>query len=41
MLGDKRVMTAIPVRDVDRARGFYEGPRPRREVTLVAPATLL
>jgi catechol 2,3-dioxygenase-like lactoylglutathione lyase family enzyme len=25
MLGDKRVMTAIPVRDVDRARGFYEG----------------
>ncbi len=25
MLGDKRVMTAIPVRDVDWARGFYEG----------------
>ena len=25
MLGDKRVMTAIPVRDVDRARDFYEG----------------
>lgn len=25
MLGDKRVMTAIPVQDVDRARGFYEG----------------
>jgi catechol 2,3-dioxygenase-like lactoylglutathione lyase family enzyme len=25
MLGDKRVMTAIPVRDVERARGFYEG----------------
>jgi catechol 2,3-dioxygenase-like lactoylglutathione lyase family enzyme len=25
MLGDKRVMTAIPVGDVDRARGFYEG----------------
>src|SRR6266542_2856768 len=25
MLGDKRVMTAIPVRDVDRARTFYEG----------------
>ncbi len=25
MLGDKRVMTTIPVRDVDRARGFYEG----------------
>ena len=25
MLGDQRVMTAIPVRDVDRARGFYEG----------------
>jgi len=25
MLGDKRVMTAIAVRDVDRARGFYEG----------------
>ena len=25
MLGDKRVMTAIPVRDVDQARGFYEG----------------
>jgi predicted enzyme related to lactoylglutathione lyase len=25
MLGDKRVMTAIPVQDVDRAHGFYEG----------------
>jgi catechol 2,3-dioxygenase-like lactoylglutathione lyase family enzyme len=25
MLGDKRVMTAIPVKDVDRARSFYEG----------------
>ena len=25
MLGDKRVMTAIPVGDVDRARRFYEG----------------
>jgi len=25
MLGNNRVMTAIPVRDVDRARGFYEG----------------
>jgi catechol 2,3-dioxygenase-like lactoylglutathione lyase family enzyme len=25
VLGDKRVTTAIPVRDVDRARGFYEG----------------
>ena len=25
MLGDKRVMAAIPVNDVDRARGFYEG----------------
>jgi catechol 2,3-dioxygenase-like lactoylglutathione lyase family enzyme len=25
MLGDKRVMTAIPVNDVDRSRGFYEG----------------
>ena len=25
MLGDKRVMAAIPVRDVERARGFYEG----------------
>jgi catechol 2,3-dioxygenase-like lactoylglutathione lyase family enzyme len=25
MLGDSRVMTTIPVRDVDRARGFYEG----------------
>jgi catechol 2,3-dioxygenase-like lactoylglutathione lyase family enzyme len=25
MLGDKRLMTAIAVRDVDRARGFYEG----------------
>jgi len=25
MLGDKRVMTAIPVKDVERARGFYEG----------------
>jgi catechol 2,3-dioxygenase-like lactoylglutathione lyase family enzyme len=25
MLGDKRLMTAIPVRDLDRARGFYEG----------------
>ena len=25
MLGDSRVMTAIPVSDVDRARGFYEG----------------
>ena len=25
MLGDKRVMTAIPVRNVERARGFYEG----------------
>ena len=25
MLGDKRVMTAIPVQDVDRARRFYEG----------------
>ncbi len=25
MLGDKRVTTAIPVQDVDRARGFYEG----------------
>lgn len=25
MLGEKRVMTAIPVQDVDRARGFYEG----------------
>jgi catechol 2,3-dioxygenase-like lactoylglutathione lyase family enzyme len=25
VLGDKRVMTAIPVRDVDRARRFYEG----------------
>ncbi len=25
MLGDSRVMTAIPVEDVGRARGFYEG----------------
>ena len=25
MLGDKRMTTAIPVRDVDRARRFYEG----------------
>jgi catechol 2,3-dioxygenase-like lactoylglutathione lyase family enzyme len=25
MLGDSRIMTAIPVRDVDQARGFYEG----------------
>lgn len=25
MLADKRVMTTIPVKDVDRARGFYEG----------------
>src|SRR5919202_4507723 len=25
MLGDSRLMTAIPVRDVDQARGFYEG----------------
>jgi catechol 2,3-dioxygenase-like lactoylglutathione lyase family enzyme len=25
MLGGSRVMTAIPVKDVDRARGFYEG----------------
>jgi catechol 2,3-dioxygenase-like lactoylglutathione lyase family enzyme len=25
MLGDARVMTAIPVKDVERARGFYEG----------------
>jgi catechol 2,3-dioxygenase-like lactoylglutathione lyase family enzyme len=25
MLGDARVITAIPVRDVRRARGFYEG----------------
>jgi catechol 2,3-dioxygenase-like lactoylglutathione lyase family enzyme len=25
VLGESRVMTAIPVRDVDRARGFYEG----------------
>lgn len=25
MLGEKRVMTAIPVRDVERAGGFYEG----------------
>ena len=25
MLGDKRVTTAIPVQDVDRARPFYEG----------------
>ena len=25
MLGDSRVMTAIPVRDVNRARSFYEG----------------
>jgi catechol 2,3-dioxygenase-like lactoylglutathione lyase family enzyme len=25
MLGDKRVMTAIPVKDVDQARDFYEG----------------
>ena len=25
MLGDSRVMTAIPVKDVDRARSFYEG----------------
>jgi len=25
MLGDKRVMTAIPVKDVDEARDFYEG----------------
>ena len=25
MLGDKRVTTAIPVGDVDRARRFYEG----------------
>jgi catechol 2,3-dioxygenase-like lactoylglutathione lyase family enzyme len=25
MLGDSRVMTAIPVKDVERARGFYEG----------------
>jgi catechol 2,3-dioxygenase-like lactoylglutathione lyase family enzyme len=25
MLGDSRVMTAIPVADVDRARSFYEG----------------
>ncbi len=25
MLGDSRVMTTIPVKDVDQARGFYEG----------------
>jgi predicted enzyme related to lactoylglutathione lyase len=25
MLGDSRVLTAIPVRDVERARRFYEG----------------
>ena len=25
MLGDSRVMTAIPVRDVEKARRFYEG----------------
>ena len=25
MLGDSRVMTGIPVRDVDQARRFYEG----------------
>ena len=25
MLGDKRVMTTIPVADVQRARAFYEG----------------
>ena len=25
MLGDKRMTTAIPVRDVDQARRFYEG----------------
>lgn len=25
MLGDKRVMTAIPVKDVDEARDFYDG----------------
>lgn len=25
MLGEQRVMTAIPVQDVNRARGFYEG----------------
>ncbi len=25
MLGDSRVMAAIPVADVERARGFYEG----------------
>lgn len=25
MLGDNRVMTAIPVKDVEKARDFYEG----------------
>ncbi len=25
MLGDNRVMTAVPVRDVEKARRFYEG----------------
>ena len=25
MLGDKRLITTVPVADVDRARGFYEG----------------
>ncbi len=25
MLGDSRVITTIPVKDVDRARAFYEG----------------